>query len=212
MITSVTGFKFWTIEIGEVNSLEMRNVEGEGKDRASKWLTDFRKRGQTVTYTTKAIIENAAKTQEEGCVRGEMHRGPKECFKLLQIETFVLFLGELQVYNLRFYIKIIATPCKSIKWMWTGYMGLPLADILQKEWFDWKMKVKVLIAQLCLTLCDCQTPLSVHWILQARILELLPYPSPGQSSQPRDWTQVSCTVSYIKKWWVKANMWAFNIN
>ena len=46
-------------------------------------------------------------------MRGEMHRGPKECFKLLQIETFVLFLGELQVYNLRFYIKIIATLVKA---------------------------------------------------------------------------------------------------
>ena len=36
MITSVTGFRFGTIEIGEVNSLEMWKVEGEGRHRASK--------------------------------------------------------------------------------------------------------------------------------------------------------------------------------
>ena len=36
--------------------------------------------------------------------------------------------------------------------------------------------------------------LSVHGILQARLLEGLPFPSPGDSSRPRDQTQVSCTV------------------
>ena len=48
---------------------------------------------------------------------------------------------------------------------------------------NWKGKVKVLAAQLCLTLCDpmdCGLPgSSVHGILQARILEWLPCPSPG---------------------------------
>ena len=48
-------------------------------------------------------------------------------------------------------------------------------------------KVKVKVAQLCLTLCD---PI-VHGILQARILERVAFPFSRGSSQPRDRTQVS---------------------
>ena len=53
-----------------------------------------------------------------------------------------------------------------------------------------------LVAQLCPTLCDpmdCSPPgSSVHGILQSRILEWVAMPSSRGSSQPRDWTQVSC--------------------
>ena len=49
-------------------------------------------------------------------------------------------------------------------------------------------KVKVLVAQLCPTLCDsidCSPPdSSVHRILQGRILEWLPFPSPGDLPHP----------------------------
>ena len=57
------------------------------------------------------------------------------------------------------------------------------------------MKVKVSVTQSCLTLCDltdCSLPgSSVHGILQARISEHV-IPFLGGSSQPRDWTWVSC--------------------
>ena len=50
-----------------------------------------------------------------------------------------------------------------------------------------KIKVKVLVTQLCPTLCDpmdCSPPgSSVHGILQARILEW-PFPSPGDFPDP----------------------------
>ena len=53
-----------------------------------------------------------------------------------------------------------------------------------------KVEVKVLVAQLCLTLCDpmdCSPPgSSVHGILQARILEWIAIPFSKGSSQPRD--------------------------
>ena len=56
-------------------------------------------------------------------------------------------------------------------------------------------KVKVLVTQSCPTLCnpmDCSTPgSSVHGILQARILEGVAILF-SRSSQPRDWTWVSC--------------------
>ena len=54
----------------------------------------------------------------------------------------------------------------------------------------------VLVAQLCLTLCDpmdCSPPgSSVHGILQARILEWVAISFSRGSSQPRNQTQVSC--------------------
>ena len=51
-------------------------------------------------------------------------------------------------------------------------------------------KVKVKVAQSCLTLCDPMDCI-VHGILQARILEWVAIPFPRGSSQPRDQTQVS---------------------
>ena len=65
------------------------------------------------------------------------------------------------------------------------------------NWETWK--VKVLAAQLCLTLCDpmnCSLPVfSVHGILQVRVLEWVTIPFSRGSSQGllncRDWTQVS---------------------
>ena len=54
----------------------------------------------------------------------------------------------------------------------------------------WKNEMKV--AQSCLTVCDTMDS-TVHGILQARILEWVAFPFSRGSSQPRDWTQVSCT-------------------
>ena len=71
-------------------------------------------------------------------------------------------------------------------------------------------KEKMLVAQLCLTLChpmDCSPPgSSVHGILQARILEWVAISFSGGSSQSRDWTWVSSiagrffTIWATRKW------------
>jgi len=55
--------------------------------------------------------------------------------------------------------------------------------------FGWKVKVKV--AQSCMTLCD-PMDYTVHGILQARILEWVAFSFSRGSSQPRGRTQVSC--------------------
>ena len=52
------------------------------------------------------------------------------------------------------------------------------------------MKVKVKVAQSCLTHCDPMDCI-VCGILQARKLEWVAVPFSGESSQPRDRTQVS---------------------
>ena len=66
-------------------------------------------------------------------------------------------------------------------------------------------KVKVLVAQSCLTLCnptDCSSPgSSVHGILQARILERVAIPFSRGSSSPRDQTWVSSTAGRFYTIW-----------
>ena len=60
------------------------------------------------------------------------------------------------------------------------------------------MNVKV--AQLCPTLWD-PMDYTVHRILQARILEWVAFPFSKESSQPRDWTQVSHTAGgFFTSW------------
>ena len=67
------------------------------------------------------------------------------------------------------------------------------------------MKVKVLVIQSCLTLCepmDCSPPgSSVHGILQAGILEWVVMPFSRGSSWPRDWTWVSCIAGRFFPVW-----------
>ena len=68
-----------------------------------------------------------------------------------------------------------------------------------------KVKVKVLVIQSCLTLCDpmdCSPPgSSVHGIFQARVLEWLPTSFSRESSRPWDQTQVSCTAGrFFTNW------------
>ena len=70
-------------------------------------------------------------------------------------------------------------------------------------------KVKVLVTQSCLTLCDpkdCGPPgSSVHGILQARILQWVAVPTPRGSSQLRYRTQVSLIVGWFFTIWIWTN-------
>ena len=51
-------------------------------------------------------------------------------------------------------------------------------------------KSKVKVAQSCPALCNRMDYYTAHGILQARILEWVPFPFSKGFSQPRDWTQV----------------------
>ena len=65
-------------------------------------------------------------------------------------------------------------------------------------WWISLLKVKVLVVQSCLTLCNSMDYIPsqscVHGILQARILEWVAIPFSRGPSQPRDWTHISCTA------------------
>ena len=62
-----------------------------------------------------------------------------------------------------------------------------------------------LVTKSCLTLCspvDYNPPgFSVDGILQARILEGVAIPFSGGSSQPKDWTWVSCIAGRFFTYW-----------
>ena len=61
------------------------------------------------------------------------------------------------------------------------------------------------VTQSCLTLCDLMDYI-VHGILQARILEWVAFPFSRGSSQPRDWTQVSCTAGRFFTIWATSSL------
>ena len=73
---------------------------------------------------------------------------------------------------------------------------------LTKAFLKWR--VKVFVAQSCPNLCNpmnCSLPgSSVHGILQARVLERVAILSKG-SSQPTDWTKVSCIAGRFFTVW-----------
>ena len=58
----------------------------------------------------------------------------------------------------------------------------------------------VKVTQSCLTLCD-PMDYTVHGILQARILKWVAFPFSRESSQPRDWTGVSCIAGRFFTTW-----------
>ena len=75
--------------------------------------------------------------------------------------------------------------------------------------------VLVLVPQLYRTFCDsmdCSPPgSSVHGILQARVLDWVAIPFSTESSQPRDWTQVSCIAGGLfTVWAARETSWGAN--
>ena len=87
---------------------------------------------------------------------------------------------------------------KSIYFCFIGYAKAFNCEDHNKLWKIClpKWKVKVLVAQSCLTLCnpmDCSLPgSSFQGIFQARILESVAIPFSRGSSRPRDRILVSC--------------------
>ena len=76
-------------------------------------------------------------------------------------------------------------------------------------WLFLRMKVKV--AQLCLTLFDTMD-YTVHGILLARILEGTAIPFSRGSSQPRDWTGVSYIAGGFFSSWATRELTRQNAN
>ena len=62
--------------------------------------------------------------------------------------------------------------------------------------------VIVKVAQCCPSLCN-PMDYTVHGILQARILEWIAFPFSRESSQPRDWIQVSCIAGRFFTSWAE---------
>ena len=103
-----------------------------------------------------------------------------------------------------------------------NWENFPVAPGLEKSQFSFHSQrrampknVQMLVVQSCLTLCnpiDYNPPgCSVPGILQARILEWVAIPFSRGSSQPRDWTWVSCIAGcFFTIWatWEAQRHWA----
>ena len=101
-----------------------------------------------------------------------------------------------------------------------SHFGLPCdySCHWQPEWCHHERKVKVLVIQSCLTLCDpmdCSPPgSSVHGICQARILGWASMPSFKESSWSTDWSRVSFVscIAFFTHWAArKAQVQVYNI-
>ena len=96
-------------------------------------------------------------------------------------------------------------------WSVTNYNAIQLSICNTREKIEtptycaWEMKVRALVTQACPTLwdpMDCSPPgSSVHWIVQARILEWVAIPFSGGSFRPRDRTEVSRTAGRFFTFW-----------
>ena len=87
--------------------------------------------------------------------------------------------------NTRFRVKVLSAVSFTRNYWWEDWN-------LYTFWSLVATVVAVSVAHSCLTLCDpmdCSPPgLSVHGILQAKLLEWVATPFPRRSSQPRDQT------------------------
>ena len=119
------------------------------------------------------------------------------------------YLAPLQFsFSKRKLVFFLAYSCEyKLHVFWKEWMALSLKSEFYKssscsgrnpshENHDLPLKVKVLITQLCSTLCNpmdhSPAGSSVQGILQASIVEWVAIPFSGASSQPRDRTLISC--------------------
>ena len=117
-----------------------------------------------------------------------------------RIHIFIILCDKLESIHKTFlsYTKIPwLSPGKSLMQLFE--LWAELAAFSQNTIFTWKWKWKLLV-QSCLTLCN-PMDYTVHGILQARILEWIAFPFSRGSSQPKDWTQVSCTAGRFFTSW-----------
>ena len=125
----------------------------------------------------------------------------------LTIRTFVGKAMSL-LFNMlsRFVIDFLPkSQCLLISWLWSLSAMILEPKKIKSVTSVWILiKVKVSIAQSCLTLwdsVDCSLlGSSVHGILQVRILEWVAIPFSRGSSQSGDWTWVSITGRFFTTW------------
>ena len=114
-------------------------------------------------------------------------------------------LQYIYIYTISYHLWIVTVLC------WIGVVRvdiLVLFQILVEELSTFHFWSEVKVPQLCLTLCD-PMGYTVHGILQARILEWVAFPFYRGSSQPRNWTGVSCLAGRFFINWAMSHLILF---
>ena len=161
------------------------------------------------------LLQNTRKT-ETGCGAQHRQRNPRKTF----IITFMFWLALLLALGFFFFFSLPFSLLLKLLLLLFLFRLLEFLIPVFLSFFDctrsWLQHVRssfsyvcisvcVLVTRSCLTLCDSMdySPLgsSVHGILQARILEWVDSPFSRGSSQPRDWTWVSCIAGRFFTIW-----------
>ena len=124
--------------------------------------------------------------------KNSLHFDPE--YNVYQVSFVSLAIWNWELRARRYFFPFYSTQ-RRLNWGGRGYHTLGRKN----------MEVKVLVTQLCPTLCnpvDCSPPgSSVHGILQARILEWVAISFSRGSSPPRDQTRVSCIAGRFFTIW-----------
>ena len=112
----------------------------------------------------------------------------KVCF-VLRLAYFIM-VKQLMQFQASKYIFSRTLPSKYFCHSNSPYLSWLRLHALNQGFWTQGENEKVKVAQLCQTLCD-PMDWAFHGILQARILEWVAFPFYRESSQPRDWKQVS---------------------
>ena len=154
-----------------------REVRGKGEKERYKHLNaEFQR---TARRDKKAFLSDQCKEIEENNRMGKT----RDLFKKIRdtTGTFHAKMGSIKNRN-----SMDLTEAEDIKKRWQEYTELYKKDLHDPD------NHNGVITDLEPDM-DCIVP----GILQARILEWVAFPFPRVSSQPRDRTQVSCTVGFF---------------
>ena len=109
-------------------------------------------------------------------------------FKNIFFSTLILYLSPAQIFRFNVFTNFCLT------------LGFLLVNILSFHLNETINITEVKFAQECSILCNLMD-YTVHWILQARILEWVAFPFSRRSSQPRDQSQISCIAGRFFTSW-----------
>ena len=154
--------------------------------------------------------------QQNFCSENRLKRNVWICFQWLLLGMGEVLYANTVCCHESVILVESRVPCVVLEWpfrlVWTAKVWL--CDGHGLPWKENRLsasKSLVSVTQLCLTLCDpmdCSLPgSSVHGIFQARILEWVAISYSRGSSQPRDWTRVSCTACRLFTFWTTKVKW-----
>ena len=119
-------------------------------------------------------------SQEAGKVHLISLKGLKECHTIIASQFYPFLITLPKVLPSMTYFHHSAMKSKGLSLL----ESLALLEGSQKDFLGYSFPISVCICELCDSMGNSLQDSSVHRIFQARMLEWLPFPSPGDLSDP----------------------------